>query len=304
MILLYLFSAGIWLAERLSSAVIYGIATILGRAIATLPTAQRHRLRRNLAVVVDTSVDDPQLDPLVKQVFRTQAANYADLLRARCITPSEVEARLIQSGEGWEPFMECVRRKTGCVLVTPHFGRVELLNHFLGARHLPITLPVERLQPPALFELITRQRTRPTYELVPHDAALRPSLRALKRGEVVVFFAEWAPGGNRVNVQFFGRSTPFPPGPAFVALRADVPLFVGFELPSVHPGTFLAHIGAPLQVERSSDSNIDVQRLTQRMASEFERGIRQAPGHWVMFHDIWPENQPVQQPSLEAAIPS
>lgn len=304
MILFYLFSAGIWLAERLPPRVTYGLASVIGRVIAAFPTTQRRRLRRNLAIVLNTTIDDPRLEPLVRQVFQTQAANYADLLRARRITPSEVDARLVQSGEGWEPFMECVRRKTGCVLVTPHFGRVELLNHFLGARHLPITLPVERLHPPALFQLISRQRTRPTYELVPHDAALRPCLRSLERGEVVVFFAEWAPGGHRVDVQFFGRQTPFPPGPAFVALRAGVPLFVGFELPSTQPGVFLAHIGAPLQIDSSNDNDADVQRLTQRMATEFERGIRQAPGHWVMFHDIWPDDRPAHQPTVEAAIPS
>jgi lauroyl/myristoyl acyltransferase len=79
----------------------------------------------------------------------------------------------------------------------------------------------------------------------------------------------------------------FPPGPAFLALRAGVPLFVGFELPSEGTSASLAHIGLPLRIERSGDLDHDVQRLTQLIANEFERHIRRAPGRWVMFHDIW-----------------
>lgn len=303
MVVLTLFRVGIWLAERLPAAWLYAAAHVVGRVLAVLPTAAAGRLRHNLGQVMDLSADDPRLRPYVRQVYTTQASNYVDLLRRTRITEAEITARFEQGGPGWAPLLARRERGEPCLLVTAHFGRIELLNDYLSRQQWPITLPVERLQPPALYALICRQRERPLLQLVPHDAAIRPCLRALARGEVVALFAEWDPSGEGVPVQFFGRPTRFPGGPAFLALRSGAPVFVGFDLPGEAPGRARAYIGAPLVAEREGDLDDDVQRLTQQIAEQFEAAIRRAPGQWVMFHDIWAAgvSQSVARPAPGAA---
>ena len=292
-----LLSAGVFVAERVPPAALYGVGRIAARMLAALPTAPRGRLRRNLARVTGLSLGDRRLDGYVRQAFATQVANYLDLLRIRTLSVPDVARRFTMEGPGWAPFLERVRGGKGALLVTPHFGRIELLNHCLAQFQLPTTLPVERLKPERLYALVSRLRSHTGVHLTPHDAGPRPWLRALAAGHVVALFAEWDPTGRGVLVRFFDGAAQFPPGPAFLALRGGAPIFVGLWLPGPAPDRYVAYMEAPLEVTRSGDLDRDVQAVTQRIASLFERHIQSHPGWWVMFHDLWAGDVPQSAPT-------
>lgn len=283
-----LFAAGVRLAELLPAGALYRAGTTLARAIALVPTAARERLQRNLARVTGLAPGSAALAKLTQRVYELQVHNYLDLMRTRRISRAEIDRRYTATGPGWQAMVEAVRAGKGCVLVTAHFGRIELLNHFLATFELPTSLPVERLRPERLFALVCRLRAHKGVHLLPHDAGIRPWLRAIGSGHVVALFAEWDPSGTGVPVRFFGREARFPPGPAFLALRTGAPLVIGYDLPGEHPGTARADVDAPLVLERSGDMDADVRAATQQIASHFERRIQEHPERWVMFHDVWP----------------
>ena len=223
----------------------------------------------------------------MRGAYRTQCANYADLLRGRRLSAAEASARTVAEGEGWAPFRQAIAARRGALLVTAHLGRIELMSHFLGALGIPLTLPVERIEPPALLELVTSLRTRPGFTLVPSDLGLRPTLRALQRGDAVVLFADWDSTGHGVEVPFFGRPARLPAGPALLAVRTGAPLFVAFAFEGPSGQTVHATMGPPLEVQRSGDLDADVLQTTARLASALERAIRRYPQQWVMFHELW-----------------
>lgn len=282
-----LLSLGVRLAERVPAGVLYGSGALAATLFARLPSAPRNRLRRNLARAAGLSLGERRLGGYVRSAYRTQVSNYLDLLRIRKLSIPDVARRFTLEGPGWEPFLERARSGGGAVLVTPHFGRIELLNHCLAQFQLPTTLPVERLRPERLYALVSRLRSHTGVHLVPHDAGLRPWLRALAAGHVIALFAEWDPSGRGVPVRFFGAEAHFPPGPAFLALRGGAPLFVGLWLPGGTSDTYVAYMEAPVAIERSGSLDEDVRAMTQRIASLFERHIARHPGKWVMFHDLW-----------------
>jgi lauroyl/myristoyl acyltransferase len=283
-----LFRAGIVLAERLPAWLLYRLADAAGLLLSAVPTRPRRRVGRNLAQVLGRPPCSLEVSRQVRRAYRVQAANYVDLLRARAIAPAEVARRVRPAGPGWEAFARVVAEQRGAVLVTAHFGRIEWLSHYLGFIGVRLMLPVERLRPPALFDLLCRQRTRPGFTLVPFDVGLRPCLRALGRGELVVFFVDWDPTGHGVVVDFFGRPARLPAGPAHIALRTGAPLLVGFAAPDEATGQSLAFTDELIEVERTGDVDADVRRVTQAIARRLERQIARHPGHWVMFHDHWP----------------
>lgn len=285
---LVLFKAGAWLAERVPVQVLYALGIGVSRILALIPSTPRARLRRNLAHVTGEPVRSSRLTPLVRSVFEQQAINYVDLMRSRQIRTEEIAARYQRSGDGWNAFLECVGERRGCVLVSPHFGRIEITSHLFTPLGVPIVLPVERLSPPPLFDLVCSLRAQDGVQLIAHDVSLRHCLRALSRGELVALFADWAPTGHGVMVEFFGAPARFPRGPAFIALRADVPVFVGFVLPGDGAYEGWAQIGEPLILQRTGDMDVDVARGMQRIAERFEQFIAMYPGRWVMFHELWP----------------
>ncbi|CAA9232047.1 MAG: hypothetical protein AVDCRST_MAG77-1058 [uncultured Chloroflexi bacterium] len=297
-----LLAGGAWLAERLPGRPLYAAGRMVALLLAALPSAPRARLRRNLARATQLPLESPRLNTLVLRVYRTQVQNYLDLLRTRRASPAVAAARVRQTGPGWQSFLEAARSGRGCVLVSAHFGRIELLNQFLAQFGLPMTLPVERITPPRLFELVCALRSHFGVKIVPRDTGVRPLLRALTRGDVVILFADWDLTGQGIAVPLFGQPARLPPGPAFLALRGKAPLFVGVHLlEGVHgdaqggaraarPVTDLAYMSAPLELERTGDIDADVRRGTERIAVELERLIARHPEQWVMFHDVWAGN--------------
>ena len=288
MIQLGLFAAGVRLAEWLPAPLLYGWAKVVGALLGALPLAPQRRLRHNLSVALGRPPNDPLVRRCVRRATQLHAGNYVDLFRSHVVPDEVVGRRFVQEGEGWAPFRETLANGRGLVLVTAHFGRFELLSHYLGYLGYCVTLPVERLQPPALFEFVCRLRARPTFQLVPHDAALRPALRALGRGEIVAFFADWDPSGHSVEVEFFGRRAYLPGGPAYIARRAGAPLYVGVAVAAPNSDTHRAILDPPVEVPHTGDLDADVRRATQTIANRFERHVRAHPDQWVMFHLIWP----------------
>lgn len=48
--------------------------------------------------------------------------------------------------------------------------------------------------------------------------------------------------------------------------------------------------GRPLKIERTGRLRDDVQRVTQMIADDFERLIRQAPEQWHLLNPNWPSD--------------
>jgi lauroyl/myristoyl acyltransferase len=282
-----LIAVGVAVAERVPGEPLYALGRLVAWVLASVPSATRTRLRRNLSRASGESLTSRQLDRLVGEAYALQVANYIDLLRYRRIGPDEIARSYTATGPGWEEFLTASRAGRGAVLVTAHFGRIERLNHFLAQFQLPTTLPVERLRPPQLFDLVSRLRAQRGVNLVPHDAGLRPCLRALARGDVVALFAEWDPTGHGVPVRLFGAEAYLPPGPAFLALRSGAPIFVGLDLPGERPGTHEGYLEPALRAVATGNMDDDVGRVTQEIAARFERHIARHPGRWVMFHDVF-----------------
>jgi phosphatidylinositol dimannoside acyltransferase len=297
MIRLGLFSAVVRLAEWLPAPLVYRLARAVGLLLSLLPTAPGRGLRRNLGVVLGGPPSSPLLRPYVRGAYRTQSANYADLLRGRRITAAEVAAGTVAEGTGWPAFREAIAAGKGLILVTAHFGRFERMTHYVAGLGVTLTLPVERLHPPALFDLVSRLRTRRGFTLVPADLGLRPPLRGLQRGHVVALFADWDSTGHGVEVPFFGRPARLPAGPALLAVRTGAPLFVAFGVDDPRAGLVRAVVEPPLPVRRGGDLEADTRHATELLASALERGIRRFPDQWVMFHDVWPA------PRTGAALP-
>jgi KDO2-lipid IV(A) lauroyltransferase len=104
----------------------------------------------------------------------------------------------------------------------------------------------------------------------------------LKAGAVVPLLADRDLSARGVEVTFFGRRTKMPPGPAILALRTGAPLHVvtcWFE-----PDRPVGSLSHRIELTDTSGSFGDrARRLTQLVANEFERGIREHPADWHML---------------------
>jgi KDO2-lipid IV(A) lauroyltransferase len=103
--------------------------------------------------------------------------------------------------------------------------------------------------------------------------------------------------GDGVAVDFFGRQTVFPSGPARLARISGAPVVFGWAARRPR-GRYLVHISPPVLSDRALDPEEDARRITSRLVSEFAAAVRRYPEQWYVFRDMWPDSgQNGDQPS-------
>lgn len=119
--------------------------------------------------------------------------------------PAARLARLEEGVVGRELLQRAMRRGRGVILLAPHLGNWEFLNHYL-MRQAPF---VCLYRPPRIAELDgvlrrARQRTGCTLATA-SPAGLRPILRALRAGQLVMILPDQEPlKAHGVHAPFFG----------------------------------------------------------------------------------------------------
>jgi phosphatidylinositol dimannoside acyltransferase len=176
------------------------------------------------------------------------------------------------------------------VLALPHVGGWEVGGFWFTRNAFPMTVVVERVEPPQLFDWFVRLRGRFGLTVIPlGKGAGTEVLKALRANQVVALLSDRDIGGGGVEVEFFGERTTLPGGPATLALRAGAPVMptAVYFLGDGHH----AVVRPPIPFERSGRLRDDITRLTQSIATELEDLIRAAPDQWHLFQPNWPSDR-------------
>jgi KDO2-lipid IV(A) lauroyltransferase len=266
-------------------AVAYALADFAGLVSYWFVGRARRGICANLAVVTGQPAGSGVVRRLARDAFANDAKNWVDTLRIHRVTAQEILSAV--TIDHWERLDTALARGDGLVLVTMHLGNYDLVGQVVSARGAHLTIPVERIRPPQLFDLLMMERRSMGINAVPIEAAPRAMLRALRAGEIVAVAGDRNIVGRTVEVEFFGRPTPLPRGPASLARRTGAPMIlgVGIRLPS---RLFAGLVSEPIEVTRTDDADADDRTNTQRLADQMEALVRRFPGQWLVFSPVWP----------------
>jgi KDO2-lipid IV(A) lauroyltransferase len=284
------FRIGSSLARALPSPVTRGLARAIGAGVALPPTERRLLVMRNLRRA-DPTLRGAALRRATQRCFESYARYWVESFRLPELSPPELDAGIV--AEGYEHIQAAFDRGTGPILVLPHLGGWEWAGFWLAqVKQVPITVVVERLEPPSVFDWFVEFRSRLGMNVVPlgPDAG-RAVIRALKDCHVVALLSDRDITGSGIDVEFFGERTTLPAGPATLAIRTGAPL-----LPTATYFEGRQHrcvVRPPLTVDRTASLRADVTRLTQSMASALEDLIRVAPEQWHLMSPNWPSDHEV-----------
>jgi KDO2-lipid IV(A) lauroyltransferase len=174
----------------------------------------------------------------------------------------------------------------------PHLGGWEWAGRWLADRGHGLTVVVETIEPPELFDWFADLRAELGMRVVPlGPSAGREVLAALKRNDVVCLLSDRDIQRSGVEVEFFGELTTLPGGPATLALRTGAPVLPTAVYFTDRTDGHLGVVRPPIEAERTEGGlRGDVVRVTQALASELEHLIRRAPHQWHMFQPNWPSD--------------
>ena len=281
------YKAGARLARLLPRPAATAAGRAIGLGMAGADAERRRVVARNLQRIHGGRLSSVALRREVQRAFDSYARYWVDAFRLPDLSPAELDAAM--SYEGLEHVGAALAAGKGAVMALPHLGGWDFGGAWLATRGFPITVVVEPLEPPELFEWFVSFRETLGMTVVPLGPEAGPAvLKALRQNELVGLLCDRDIAGGGVEVEFFGEKTTLPAGPVTMALRTGAPL-----LPTTVYFRGRTHHGVvrpPIDMTRQGSLREDVARLTQVLASELEILIAAAPEQWHVFQPNWPSD--------------
>lgn len=267
------------------------VAFLAGLLSYLLATRQRRGMRENLRVVTGRK----NVELLLISCLYKYCRNWTDVMLMLRLHGSRLQA-LIGRRSSQRALDKALAAGNGAILVSPHLGNWELGG--LGLADLGYRLNVLTFREPdekvnELRERVRSERGIGTIYVDRDDTsplAIIEAINALRRNEVLCLLGERDGSSNTILIDFFGKSTPFPTGAAYLALASGapvIPVFVPLEGDRYatlmeEPIYFRGGHGQHAQAIRSG---------MQCLTAVFERYIRQYPDQWYNFFDFWKDKK-------------
>jgi KDO2-lipid IV(A) lauroyltransferase len=254
--------------------------------VAALWRSKAEVLRENYAVVLRTTPDDPRVDRMARECFRQFGLYVTEMMHVQGWDTHHVMSRLTVSGAKY--FDEAQASDRGVIFVSGHMGSAEIAASIAVLGGSQITSVTEQIGPAWLMDWAIEARRRMGITLLPPEGSGIRLLRSLRQGGMVAFVVDVGVGRYEgVPVEFFGRQTTFPAGPARLARLSGAPIVFG-SATREPGGRYHAQIDAPVFSDRTRNAEEDIQALTQQIAWLFEDHVRRRPEQWYAFREIWP----------------
>lgn len=257
---------------------------LMGRALRSPREAVRANLR-----AVRPGADEDEIRLLVGRTFQNYGRCTADFLRYSHRPQVPIE-RLFSRVEGMETCRRILEKGKGIIMATAHLGNWELGGIVFSRFGYPINVLAMAEQDPTVEQIRRDNRgdrgIRTLY--VGQDLSTLFRVReVLGRGEVVALLAERHHGRDRIDVEFFGRTTSMVRSPALISRFSGAPIMPCAVLMDGN-GRYQALVSDAVEPPGPEESEAESsRRMIQALAGRFEAWIRDHPDQWFNFYPYW-----------------
>jgi KDO2-lipid IV(A) lauroyltransferase len=280
------------IARAIPSFIGQRIVSWIAPLIARLSRKRRVMISRHLRRV-NPSLTDAEIATASAKAFDSYLRYYVESFRLPSRSAQHVDQHFYV--EGYEQIPVALEQGRGVILALPHLGGWEWAGRWVTDLGHQLTVVVEPLQPPALFEWFMSLREDLGMKVISlgPDAAAEV-LKSLRNNEVVCLLCDRDIQGGGIEVEFFGEKTTLPAGPAMLAMRADSPVFPTAVYFTDEIDGHSAIVRPPLDLTRRGSLREDVSAATQQLAKELEVLIARAPEQWHLFQPNWPSDTVIE----------
>ena len=283
------FRLGALAARLMPGPLAAAAASSLGFGASFASPVRREMYQRHLRRV-DPTMGRTAIRIATQRAFDSYAQYYMESFRLPTLSKRTVARGF--STEGYHHVDEALERGHGVILALPHMGGWEWAGRWMTDRGHKLTVVVEAIEPPELFEWFVELRKGLGMTVVPLGPNVASIvIKALRANEIVCLLCDRDIDRSGVDVEFFGERTTLPAGPATLGLRTGAAILpTGVYFTPRYNGHH-AIVRPPLPTERHGGGlRDDVGRVTQLLAHELEFLIRRAPDQWHLFQPNWPSD--------------
>ena len=281
----YIYRFGQFLALTLPLKAAYFLASLFALGYYFLAFRDRRNVKANLRVIFPDK-SDSQLRKISRKVFRNFAKYLVDFFRFE-----KLDRRFIDKNiklENLHFFDEALARNKGVIVLTAHLGNWELGGVVLAQLGYPfwaVALPHKNKKVNDFFDA---QRSRKGIKVVAMGKAVRSCITEIRNQHMVALVGDRNFTAKGLVVDFFGKPTHFPEGPAALSLMTGAPIVPGFMLRNPD-NSFTLRIEKPIEFTPTGNKTKDLADLTGVGRDIFQEYIRKYPEQWYLFRRFWIE---------------
>ena len=285
MYLLYLFA---WkLIGVLPEKSAYKLSKVVSDRIYRKNVKGVKRLRGNYQRVMP-NMSEREIEDLTKDGMRSYLRYWFDTFRLNKWSKSRIIETTFVVRENL--LRDPIATKQGCIIALPHAGNWDHAAAYFCSTGITLTAVVEKLKPEAIFKKFLAYRQSIGIEAISHKEKTMPILmERLNQGKLIALVADRDMSRNGIEVNFLGGIAKMPAGPAILALKTGSPLVTAY-IRYLEKGieiTFDETIKLP--VAGSEEEQIKI--ITQSMADNFAKRIKDSPVDWHMLQRIWVDEE-------------
>jgi KDO2-lipid IV(A) lauroyltransferase len=240
------------------------------------------RLRKNL-MNVKPEYSKAQMENLVATGMSSYMRYWCDTFRFPNWDKDRINSTVTVTRENL--LLDGIKSGRGVIVSLPHAGNWDHAGAYFCLKGIHLVTVAERLKPERLFLEFLRYRQAMGMEVLALDSRSIVTLaQRLREGHLVALVADRDLSKSGIDVQFFGKPSRMPAGPAVLALKTGavfLTAFVNYTQSGIHI-TF-----DEISLPQDGTQEEKVSYLVQQSADNFQRGIAGHPEDWHMLQRIW-----------------
>ncbi len=289
----YAYRIGVFLAMHLPLKFCYFASAIIS-SIQYLVCFNDRRIVKDNFKIVFPEKNNWQIRLISWRSYINFGKYLVDFFRFDMIDKDFIEKKL--EIVGMDYVKDTIKKGTGVVVVTAHIGNWEFGGVSMGLLGYPFMAIAFPHKDERVNSFFNHQRTSKGVKIVQTGNAAFECLRGLKKNGIVAILGDRDFTNASLMVDFFGKISPMPRGPAAFSIRSSAPIIVGFCV-RLKGNNYRLIFEKPIEYTPTHDKEKDLHILTKKYLVVIEEYVRKYPEQWYMFKPFW---EPLDEKMLKA----
>lgn len=293
-----------WMARRFRSVSEqrgHRIGAAVGGLLRRVSPRHYRLVLKNLRIAFGQEKGEHELEAIARACYLHLGRSLMEFIRLPAMTAEDI--RRMAEMRGAEHIDAALARGKGIILLTGHVGNWEITGARIAAQGYTLNVIARPQRDDALTDLLLATREAAGMRVYHRGSAVKASLAAFRRNELVGMLLDQNAGEDGVFVEFFGHLASTAAGAAVFALRTDaavLPTF-GWRNPD---NTHTVVVDPAVPLIRTEDYRQDIIANTAQYTKTIEDKIRAHPEQWFWLHKRWKSRPPEERPSEEVSAGS
>ncbi|MCX5701533.1 MAG: lysophospholipid acyltransferase family protein [Candidatus Omnitrophica bacterium] len=278
-----LYKIGLFIALYMPLKIAYKLAIFISDLHYILAREDRKAVRDNLKVIYPEK-SEKELRKIRLRMSRNFAKYLVDFFRFSILDTEYIKKNI--KVENIEYYDKAMAEGKGVIALSAHLGNWELgavVIALLGYPFWVVALPHKHKRVDNFFN---SQRKSKGVKVIPLGNAARSCLNVLKNNEIVALVGDRDFNDKGIVMDFFGKPTHLPQGPAAFALKTGARIVPCFMFRN-EDDSFTLKMEKPVEFNPTGDKDKDLKALVEQYKVIIENYIRKYVDQWYMFRRFW-----------------